>query len=105
MELHDEVMPKMSQLMSLRSKLLKIKDSTNTDPVEQVRVDLADAHKGMMEWMADFSDKFPHGKTVTAEEIAEKMPLLEEEFQEIKTLKQETEAVIETAEKLIDTAN
>ena len=61
---HDEVMPKIGQLMSLEKKALAqadsllTQDSTATDEIEGMRslaVQLNQAHEGMFVWMRQYS--------------------------------------------------
>lgn len=101
MTVHDEVMPKMSTLMDLREKLGQISDSAKKKEASQLRNALEQSHDDMMDWMADYSDKFPHGEEIPQEEIAEKMPVLKKELEEIEQLADQTDTAIKRAEELL----
>ncbi len=65
LDIHDEVMPKMGELMSLRKKVMsksqELASGANFDQAEVNSLDslataLAAANKGMMTWMNEWSD-------------------------------------------------
>lgn len=53
MAIHDEVMPKMSDIHTLKKKIKKSKSST-TDEAMDLLKQLKDADEGMMSWMHQF---------------------------------------------------
>lgn len=63
LDIHDEVMPKIGEVMNLRKKVLALatelesKDSSdaNIDSLRDMALDLDNARKGMMQWMNDWS--------------------------------------------------
>lgn len=108
MEVHDEIMPKMSQLMELAGQLneeMQTGKLANYAPekVEGVVRSLKKADKDMMSWMASYSEKFPYGEPSpeTKEVLDEKMPVLEKEVNEIVALKERTMNAIQNAEELL----
>lgn len=69
LEVHDEVMPKMSDISTLRSQLKSHLQSDSLDQDEISRIDeailaLNEADEAMMTWMHDYSDNKPPGDTV-----------------------------------------
>ncbi len=103
-EVHDEVMPKMGQLMELREIIKKksVQDTTIVEfkfAVEQ----LNDAHDGMMEWMREYNEQFLYGEESpsTQEALDKKLPQLEQKVTEIKDLKTETNNIITYSQKLL----
>ena len=58
-QIHDEVMPKMSEITSLIKQLEKKKDSLATSKnVDETKEKLQKGHDKMMTWMKDLSDSF-----------------------------------------------
>ncbi len=73
MDLHDEAMPKIGEVMSLKKQLeAKAKaesDSTEAANLNQLAKDLGDAQEGMMVWMRAWAGGFePHKKGETTVE-------------------------------------
>ena len=101
---HDEIMPKMGQLMELSEQMQNkiTADSTNQE-YAQAKMKLNEAHDGMMEWMRDYSEKFPYGSEspATLEAFKEQMPILKSEVKEIKALKADTDQAISTSKALL----
>jgi len=103
MDMHDEVMPKMSKISTLASKLRKKIDSDNGSMIEKEAMDeLQAANKSMMDWMQDFMGHFDHdeinkGKTLTPE----KQALLDADEQKMIEVKNKMEASIKNAEALL----
>ncbi|MGS2740642.1 hypothetical protein [Sinomicrobium sp. M5D2P17] len=100
---HDEIMPAMGKLNSLSKRLKQEADSTNSSGVLD---SLEMSHKAMMDWMKDFSEKFPYGefnpKDKTPEEITAKVNILEEEKNEVYELHELINQSMEKAEKLLN---
>jgi hypothetical protein len=108
MEVHDEIMPKMGELMELRGELTAIEPSSISEGDSRnerslVAENLKASHDAMMSWMQDYSEKFPYESTTpeTKEAMDKKLPLLEQEVQEIKELKEQTWKAIEMAQELL----
>lgn len=98
MEIHDEVMPAMSDIMSLNRQLKIVGDSSarNSEAINQLSARLENASEGMMNWMRNFNPKL---ETATSEET---LNYLEEEKQKIKLVKVEMEQAIEAAEEYLN---
>jgi hypothetical protein len=107
-EVHDEVMPQMGTLMELshelESRLETVEDSAVQMSVTASIQDLNDAHVNMMEWMRDYSEKFPYGEPApeSLPALEEKMPVLEKELDEIQKIKSETDRAIVVARAILD---
>ena len=66
--------------------------------------DLKDAYDFMMNWMSDFSEKFPYeekDKKFTPEELAKKLRVLKEEEIEVQEMRDQINASIVKAENLL----
>ena len=103
---HDEVMPKMSQMSDLINDLESKKDSTTLgQKFAKAQEDLKNAYDFMMEWMQDFSDKFPHQGTKlidnTPEDIKKQLSLLKEEEKEVKQMRDAVNNSIKYAKELL----
>ncbi len=105
-DVHDEVMPKMGDIGSLIKKLEAKIDTTETSKkYSKAQKDLKDSYDFMMEWMQDFSKKFPHNEEVTADDTENfntKMKMLKEEEVEVNELKTQINSSIDTAKKLLE---
>ncbi len=64
MVVHDEVMPKMSDINRAKKKLRKIKDPSLNEDVLTLLTDLENADEAMMSWMHDY--KKPSGEDLEA---------------------------------------
>jgi len=72
MTLHDEVMPKMGELMRLKSQLEEAEVSEEMQAkVDQAAQSLENAHEGMMEWMSGLKQLDGMGDDMTHEEIVD----------------------------------
>lgn len=103
---HDEVMPKMTEMSTLINDLESKKDSTTVgQKFAKAQEDLKNAHDFMMEWMQDFSDKFPHQGTKltdnTPEEIEKQLSMLKEEEKEVKQMRDAVNNSIKNAKELL----
>jgi len=104
MAIHDEVMPKMSNLGSLVGELnSKENDSTELGlEYRQARKDLQAAHKSMMDWMQDFGNRFTPDEILNGKELSEqKKQWLDEEEEKVKALRKQINSSIAQAEKLL----
>ncbi len=103
MAVHDEVMPKMSEISKLVAELKPMADSTEAGaPYLKAMKDLQAAHTSMMDWMKGFGDRFDHeeimkGKTLTAQ----KQQWLEEEEVKVKAMRDEVEQSLAAARELL----
>ncbi|WP_378184951.1 hypothetical protein ACE939_08790 [Aquimarina sp. W85] len=102
---HDEVMPKMGEMSALIKNLeSKIDTTAATQKYKVAQQNLKDGYDFMMEWMSDFSQKFPHdekNKKYSKEELASKMKMLDEEETEVKKLKDHINSSIENAKSVL----
>lgn len=61
--IHDSAMAKMGTITQYQKQIKESMDSATVDSIKiEVYAQLEQAHDGMMEWMRDFSEKFPSGK-------------------------------------------
>lgn len=106
MEVHDEIMPKMGELMELKGEITEKAEAgelSDQTAISSTAEELKASHDGMMTWMKDYSEKFPYGdpSPETKEAIEEKMPVLKQEVEEIKQLRDQTMKSIESAKALL----
>ncbi|KQC32448.1 hypothetical protein AAU57_03205 [Nonlabens sp. YIK11] len=108
MEVHDEVMPEMGRLMDLSIEIdSKMEDAALSDAqVEQLfdaQVELDEAHDAMMDWMKDYSEKFPYEAETpsTVEELENQLPMIKSSLESIKKVQSDTQAAIKNAEELL----
>lgn len=101
LNIHDEVMPKMGEVMSLRKKVLdKVEGSTNPDELRDIALRLEDAQKGMMLWMNDWSkNSAPFVKNETTQE--EKMDYLNAEKERVTKVKDDINNSIAEAKEAL----
>ncbi|MFL1896745.1 hypothetical protein ACJRPK_13650 [Aquimarina sp. 2-A2] len=104
-DVHDEVMPKMGEMSALIKNLESKIDTTNaTRNYKQAQQNLKDGYDFMMEWMSDFSQKFPHdekNKELSKEELNAKMKILEQEEVEVKELRDQINSSIQNAKSVL----
>jgi len=106
---HDEVMPEMGHLMDLSMEIdetLKNADVSDAQSEELLdsQIQLENAHDAMMDWMKGYSTEFPYEAETpsTKEELDQKMMILEKSFENIKTVKSQTEEAIANAQHLLN---
>jgi hypothetical protein len=64
--IHDSAMAKMKDITTYQMQIKNMPDSVQTDSALVATYNkLESAHDGMMEWMRDFSQKFPSGKLMS----------------------------------------
>lgn len=101
---HDEVMPEMGKLNTLAEALKKQNDTTRN--YQGILDSLQLSHKAMMDWMKDFSEKFPYGefdpKNSEPEELQAKIEILKEEKTEVYEMRELMQESIAKAEKQLD---
>ena len=109
MDVHDEIMPKMGELMELKGELVASKEGAELSDDQLMKLDatasnLKSSHDGMMDWMADYSEKFPYGEPSpeTKADLDKMMPVLEQEVVEIKELRDHTLTAIDNAKELLE---
>ncbi|MFD2562661.1 hypothetical protein [Aquimarina rubra] len=105
-DVHDEVMPKMGTMSSLIKDLEPKIDTTSTGKsYAKAQKDLKDSYDFMMDWMSDFSNKFPHGEEITTDDLEKftaKMKMLKEEEVEVNKLRDQINSSIDNAKKLLE---
>jgi hypothetical protein len=101
LDIHDEVMPKIGEVMSLRKEVLdKVEGSENADELRDIAQSLEKAQKGMMTWMNDWSqNSTPFVNNETSEE--EKMDFLKAEKERVIKVKEDINNSIAKAKEVI----
>lgn len=94
MEIHDEVMPKMSDIRKAKKSLKKLKTEDNASIVSAMTSRLDEAEEAMMSWMHDFSK--PSGDDVQAAK-----QYLDAEMLKIEKVRSEMMGAINAAESMI----
>ncbi len=104
MDIHDEVMPKMSTMGSIVGELSSKEDSTEIGlQYKSARRDLQDAHKAMMDWMQGFGNRFDSDEILNGKELSEQKQIwLDEEEEKVKALREQIYSSIENAEKILE---
>lgn len=102
MEAHDAIMPKMGDLMKLKTELGLI--DTAEPAIEAQKMDLQVAYDDMMSWMHSYSEKFPYGFELPADAALAEQKLVEmkEEHRKILELKDRTMKAIAQAEEILE---
>lgn len=103
MAVHDNLMPKMSELSSLMGELDTKIDSTEAGvKYQNAKKDLESSHEAMMEWMKDFGTKFNSEEILKGKELnEEKKALLNQEQKEVQDLEHQIETSISNAKNLL----
>ncbi|EAQ99780.1 hypothetical protein [Maribacter sp. HTCC2170] len=103
MAIHDEVMPKMSSMGQMVSKLKVKEDSTELGlQYKEARIMLQDANKAMMDWMQGFGGRFDSDEILNGKALTEQKQIwLNEEEEKVKALRKQIYSSIEKAEKLL----
>jgi hypothetical protein len=101
---HDELMPKMSEISLLITQLEERMDSTQADSIRQVVVmDLKSANEAMMTWMMDFSNDYDSEEVMEGKELTpEKEALLDTYTSSVMELKDKMEGAMERAKALLN---
>lgn len=103
MAIHDEVMPKMGTLGKLVAQLKSKVDTTaNGEAYQQAMEDLQRANTSMMDWMADFGNRFDSDEIMNGKALSdEKQQWLDEEETKIKNVREQINNSIKRAEELL----
>lgn len=101
LNVHDEVMPKIGEVMSLKKKVLdKVSDSGNPDELRDIALSLEQAQQGMMTWMNDWSkNSEPFVKNQKSHE--EKMDYLNSEMERVTKVKDDINSSIKRAKEAL----
>ena len=115
-QIHDDVMPKMTQLNSLISKLKKEKEQIETaegvdaEEVEEYEIaikDLKESHDLMMSWMKNFSNTFSRTEinsglaTTDKDSIKAKQEMLNAQYNSAEEMQKAITDAIENAQLVL----
>lgn len=106
-EVHDEVMPRMGEIMSTSSQLKKLREEVLVDSLDSTGTarlvftehiaDLEASHEAMMAWMADYDPTYEVNHPMDSA-----IGYYEGQIEAIMTVKQAMEQSIEDGKKLVD---
>ena len=101
---HDEVMPRMSEIGRLVARLKPMADSTEAGkPYLKAMQDLQDAHQAMMDWMKGFGDRFDYAEIKEGKELSpQKQEWLAEEEVKVRAMRDQVVESISAAEALLE---
>lgn len=101
---HDEVMPRMSEIGRLVARLKPLADSTEAGlPYLKAMKDLQEAHQAMMDWMKGFGDRFEYAEIKEGKALsAQKQEWLVEEEVKVRAMRDQVVESISAAEALLD---
>jgi len=101
---HDELMPKMTQIGVLRQKLLDaIPDSLVTQEQQKVMLDLKESNASMMQWMKDFGADFDFEEIAQGKPLSkEKMDLLDKYQASVNALKEQMLSSLQNGQQVFD---
>jgi hypothetical protein len=109
LDLHDETMDKMGTLMDLSMEVEERMKSENLSEemigkLEAAKIEMDNTHGAMMDWMKDYSTKFPFEADApeTEAELEQQMPVLQNLSNDIKSVKSQTEKAIDDAKELLE---
>lgn len=105
--IHNEVMPKMTELGNLVGELSSKEDSTKVGmQYKEARIELQAAHRSMMDWMQNFGNRFTPDEILNGKELTDQKQLwLDEEEEKVIVLRQQVNSSIEKANKLLGKEN
>ena len=103
-KVHDELMPKMSEISLLITQLEERMDSTQADSIRQVVImDLKSANQAMMTWMMDFGKDYDSEEVMEGKELTpEKEALLDTYTSSVLELKDKMEGAMKRAQALLN---
>ncbi|MBO0590828.1 hypothetical protein I2486_05345 [Cellulophaga sp. E16_2] len=103
MAVHDEVMPKMSTIGRLISKIDEEMQATDsTEVLLKAQADLKTANSAMMAWMKGFGNRFESDEIMKGKALSkEKQRFLNEEEKKVIALRDQMNSSIENAEALL----
>ena len=107
-DIHDEVMPKMSKINELLSQLETQMDSTNVDKIKPVKEDLKTGHDKMMAWMKSFGDEFTKteiNKGIQIKDIdslKQRLDAINKSYDEAEDMRNHMQEAIQKAEALVE---
>jgi hypothetical protein len=108
-DIHDEAMEQMGTIMDLSMEIKERKKIENLSEemiseLDAATIEMDNAYEAMMDWMKDYSTKFPFEADApeTAVELEKQMPVLQDLFNDIKSIKLQTEKALEDARDLLE---
>lgn len=103
-EVHDELMPKMSEISLLMTQLEQSMDGTEADAQKIASIkELKTANQDMMAWMMEFSEDFDSEEVMEGKELSpEKEALLDTYEESVMDLKVTMEGAMERGQALLD---
>ena len=106
-EVHDELMPKMSEISLMITQLEDSMDGTANDSLKVAAVaELKGANESMMEWMMEFSEDYDSEEVMEGKELTpEKKALLDTYEESVMDLKLTMEGAMEQGQALLDSDN
>ena len=105
MAIHDEVMPKMSELNAMIVKMEAEVDSTTVRGQEAAAIvlELQDAYKSMMTWMKDFSQGFTTEEIMEGAKLSDqKKELLNQEEEKVRIVREKINGSLEKAKSFLN---
>lgn len=106
MAVHDEVMPKMSEIARLIDELKPLSEKNPDSPYTNAIAALQKSHKAMMDWMGDIGEAFTPDEILKGAELSEekkaRLKLEAERINEVKTLMLNS---IQEGKRLIEAVN
>lgn len=109
LDIHDETMDELGVLMDLSIEVEERQKTENLpketmEELEAAKIDLDNAYDAMMDWMKDYSTNFPFEAAApeTKEELEKQMPVLQDSFNAMKSIKSQTEKAIDDARELLE---
>ena len=115
-QIHDDVMPKMSSINNLISKLeaekneLEAKEDSDSDEIKIYQSainNLKEGHDLMMSWMKSFSNSFSRAEinsglnTKNQDSIKAKLNLLDAQYESAQNMKNSINQALENAERIL----
>ena len=106
-EVHDELMPKMSEISLMITQLEQSMDGTANDSLKGVAVaELKGANEAIMEWMMEFSEDYDSEEVMEGKELTpEKQAMLNTYEESVMDLKLTMEGAMEQGQALLDSDN
>jgi len=100
LDVHDEVMPKIGEVMNLKKKVLEKADSMEGESAEALR-DLAnrleDANSSMMSWMREWSGQYT--KVMESTDLEAQKEWFAKEMEKVQEVKEKINGSLEQAKK------
>ncbi len=111
LDIHDEVMPRMGEVMSLRKKVLtkseSVTDSTELENLKEIAYNLIKANQGMMTWMNDWTKSVGNfldqdAKPIAGVDVNKVVEYLEEEKKRVSKVRDDINNSIKEAKEVLE---